>query len=178
MDRGRFLAGRRGAGGGRRRMSKQLGRQQRPRGGSVGPSFNGREAVDGLAHSCSSRTFHGHEVGLRASARASRLISSTSARSSSVHGFVVGGCCAGRGPVRLRVAARAADLLADLSSRAALLLTCRGRGPRPRAISYVCAATGPQRGDSPRGLLHCLHFYGRSGAATAPLATDAIGTSA
>jgi hypothetical protein len=49
-------------------MSKQLGRQQRPRGGVRREAIiQRRGVVDGLAHSCSPSAFHRQKVGLRAS---------------------------------------------------------------------------------------------------------------
>jgi hypothetical protein len=98
-------------------MSKQLGRQQRPRGGVRREAvIQRRGVVDGLAHSCSPLAFHRHEVGLCPS-RARQPSHIIHERAVVVRPrFCSWRLRLGRGPVRLRVASRAADLLADLAS--------------------------------------------------------------
>ena len=140
MDRGRFLAGRRIGGGGRRgAWPSSSGGSNARAAGSAGRPFTG--AASSTAWPSRARLLRSmaRKSGCARRARASRLISSTSARSSSVQGLVVGGCASGAG----RSASESP--LALPTSSPISLPNCAAADlprprPRPRAISsgYLC----------------------------------------
>ena len=169
MDRGRFFAGRRIGGGGRRGAwpSNSGGNNARAAGSAGRPSFNGAASSTAWPSRARLARSMARKSGCARLARASRLMSSTSARSSSVHGLVVGGCASGAGrSASESPRARTTSSPISLPNCAAADLP-RPR-PRPRAIFFHWpTAAARARRHRLTMVARFLQLLGRSDAATA-----------